>query len=312
MRTSNDGKIEVVDATRLRDSLQCLRLYYWSHERNIQPIKPRLPLIHGSAVHASLAAHYEGQPAGLCLAEYEKIYETEFLPFQQEQSLLGEAGQDDPKRNPVRWMKVFMLYRQFYQNEPFTVVGKPESPFLLPVSDDLAFGGVVDLMINYCNQIMVMDHKTAAYLGQSYYDSFNPNHQFSLYLLAANELIKPEKPITTLLVNCILSHATQMKPESLFTRVPTIRSPEQLKQSKEELIGWWTGVVRNCRATCNWPRNDDRCQRWAGGCSYHSLCTELTVDYRKLIPSKSQFIERQWDPIRQLREAGLKIGEEAK
>lgn len=298
--------IEIVDATRLRDSLQCLRMYYWSHERNIQPVKPRLPLIHGSGVHATMAAHYEGQPAGICLQKYEEIYEAEMSPFQQEQSLLGEEGQDDPKRNPVRWMKVYMLYRQFYKLEPFSVIGKPESPFLLPVTDDLALGGVIDLLIQYCGQTMVLDHKTAAWLGQSYYNSFNPNHQFSVYLVAANELIKTEKPITTLMVNCILSHATQMKPEVLFSRVPTIRSPEQLKQAKEELISWWQ-IVRECRRTGNWPRNDDRCQRWAGGCSYHSLCTEITTDYRKLIPSKTAYTERQWDPVKELRQHGLEI-----
>jgi hypothetical protein len=299
-------EIEVVDATRLRDSLQCLRLYYWSHERCIQPVKPRLPLVHGQGVHATLAAHYEGLPAGVCLQKYEEIYDAEITPYLANQSLLGEADGIDQKRNPVRWMKVYMLYRQTYQTEPFQVIGKPESPFLLQVTDDLAFGGVVDLLINYCGQTMVMDHKTAAWLGQSYYNSFNPNHQFSVYLIAANELIKPDRPITTLMVNCILSHATQMKPESLFTRVPTTRSPDQLTQSKAELINWWQ-IVRECRRTGSWPRNDDRCQRWNGGCSYHSLCTEIQTDYRKLIPSKTQFTERQWDPIQSLRSKGLEI-----
>lgn len=290
--------IEVVDPTRLRDSLQCLRLYYWRHERHIVPAAPRLPLAYGIGVHATLAEHYRGKTAGLSLKAFEDVWEREVVPFE------NDMTEEDPKRNPVRWAEVFMLYRQHYANDAndFKVLFV-ESPFFLPLTEDLAVCGVIDLVIEYLNQKMVMDHKTTWELSQRFFASFNPNHQFSCYLLGATELL--EEPVTTLFVNCIKSDPRQMAPEKIFQRVPTTRSEYQHGFMKEELIGWWN-VVRMCRDTNNWPRDDDRCQRWPGGCEYHPLCTDIQTDYRKIIPSKIAYRESVWDPIADLRLHGFK------
>jgi hypothetical protein len=301
--------VEIVDATRLRDSLQCLRYYYYRHERHLVPIMPRMPLVFGSGVHASLAKHYEGCTAGLSLAAFEEVWEKEVVPFQHNNSML----EDDQKRNPLRWLNVFMLYREHYKVEPFSVLqlknGKAavEVPFFLPLTDDLALAGVIDLLIQYLGQIMVVDHKTTSYINTKWIDSFNPNHQFTAYLLAANELLQPAKPITTLLVNAILTHATEKRPEKLFSRPPTTRSVWQLEHFKKQVISWWTTSVRQCRAEGVWPQNDDRCQRWPGGCDYHSLCTDVEADPVKVIPSSAAFRVQIWDPIHSLRDKGLKV-----
>jgi hypothetical protein len=287
--------IEVVDTTRLRDSLSCLRLYYWRHERAVVPKAPRLPLIYGAAIHASLAGHYLGESAGKCLAEFEEIWDTD-IP----QDALTE---DDPKRNPVRWAEVFLAYRQKYQTEPFRV-RNVEVPFFLPLTDQIAIGGVIDLVIEYLGQIMLVDHKTTSYMNHRYFATFNPNHQAVNYLLAANKLIKPDQFINTLLFNCILVHATESRPERLFERVPTTRSPAQLAEGQEQLVGWWN-IVRACRSSGSWPMNDHYCQEW-GGCAYHQLCTDVQANFRRLIPSKVVFKESAWDPIRELRKHGLK------
>lgn len=288
--------IEVIDPTRLRDSLQCLRFYYWRHERHIVPIAPRLPLCYGSSVHASLAAHYKGKSAGLALKAFEEVWETEVLPYE------NEMTEEDPKRNPVRWAETFITYRQHYKVEPFKV-RNVEAPFFLPLTDRIAVAGIIDLLVEYLNRLTVFDHKTTSVTYPSYFAGFNPNHQFAIYLLGASEILK--QPVTTLMVNCIVTHASEMRPEKLFMRVPTTRTLNHHEVLKEEIIGWW-GIVQECRRINNWPRNDDRCQRWAGGCDYHSLCTEINADYRKLIPSKLQFREQMWDPIAALRKHGFK------
>ena len=305
----NQNQIEVVDPTRLRASLQCLRYYYWEHERNIIPTKPRMPLIHGIGIHDTLEAHYHGASLGAALQKYDKIWDEEVVPYQNEMS------DEDPKRNPRRWAETFILYRQRYKTEPFEVLilpnGKPaiEVPFFLPLTKDLALAGIIDLIIKYLGQIMLVDHKTTSYLNQKWIRSFNPNHQFSAYLLAANELLKPTRPITTLLVNAIKVHATDNRLEAMFDRIPTTRTPNQLIQFKEEMIAWWTYSVRAARKSGSWPRNDDRCERWPESCVYKDLCTELEVDYRKLIPSPTIYKTKQWNPIVRLQEHGLQLPE---
>jgi hypothetical protein len=287
--------IEVIDPTRLRDSLQCLRMFYWRHERGIVSNKIAYPLVYGRGVHATLAAHYEGKTAGLSLLEFEKIWDTEVMPF------LTDMDEGDYKRNPVRWAETFMLYRQLYQNEPFRV-RNVEAPFFLPLTDKIAIGGIIDLLVEYLGKLTVIDHKTTSVTYPSYFASFNPNHQFSTYLLGASEILK--EPVTTALVNCIVTHKSEMRPEKLFMRVPTMRSPAQHEMLKDEIIGWWS-VVQNCRSSNTWPRNDDRCQRWQGGCDYHNLCTEVQSDYRRVIPSKIMYREEIWDPIAALRARGF-------
>jgi hypothetical protein len=290
--------IEVVDPTRLRDSLQCLRLFYWRHERGVVPAAPRLPLAYGSGVHASLAANYEGKSAGQCLKAFEEVWEREVLPYQT------EWMEEDRKRNPVRWAESFMLYRRFYASvdQHFTVKNV-EAPFFLPISDKVALGGIIDLLVTYLNQLMVVDHKTTSVTWPSFFAGFNPNHQFSVYLLGASEIL--QQPVTTALINCIVTHATEQRPEKLFIRQPTTRTPAQHLMLKDEILGWWS-IVQACRSSNNWPRNDDRCQRWQGGCDYHNLCTDITTDYRRIIPSKQLFRESVWDPIAALRKAGFK------
>lgn len=287
--------IEIVDPTRFRDSLQCLRLFYWRHERFMVPAGPRMPLVYGRGVHASLAAHYEGKSAGIALKAFEDIWAEEVLPFQ------NDLTEEDPKRNPARWMETFVLYRQAYRDEPFKVQ-HVEAPFFLPITDNIAVAGIIDLLVKQFGQTIIYDHKTTSSMSTSYFNSFNPNHQFGIYLLGASEILK--QPITTLMVNCILSHATEKRPEKLFARKPTTRSASEYPLMKEEIINWWS-IVQDCRRRNSWPRNDDRCQRWAPGCDYLSLCTEVNADYRKLKPSKVLFREAVWDPLVELRKKGF-------
>ena len=295
--------IEIVDPTRLRDTLQCLRLFYWRHERHYVPVGPRLPLVYGSSGHECLAENYRGKPAGVCLEAFEKVWDREVSPSQDEMS------EEDPKRNPIRWAEVFMLYRRKYLVEPFKVLAV-EAPFFLPVTDNLAFAGIVDLLIEYLGRPMVMDHKTASYLNQAYFDTFNPNHQVDTYLTGASGILGQH--VDTLMFNCILVHPTENDPDRLFIRHSTTRSAAQLAQAKKELIGWWN-IIKECRRTGNWPRNDDRCQRWrfgnrGGACEYHPLCTDATgTDFRKMIPSKVLYKESVWDPIIALRSHGLEV-----
>lgn len=287
--------IELVDPTRLNDSLTCLRYYYWRHERSIVPVQPRLPLIFGSAIHECLAEHYRGKTAGQCLAAFEKIWERDVVPF-QELYLMEE----DPKRNPRRWAEQFLVYRQQFTPEQFIPL-KVEVPYFLPLTDKIAVVGIIDLVINYLNQIMLMDHKTTSLMSRSFFASFNPHHQFTIYLMAANKLIQPDRPITTLLVNCLYVHPTKTE----FQRIPTTRSTFTLEEEAEQFVGWWK-IVQDCRRTGTWPQNTNRCQDW-GGCVYHNLCTDIQANFRKMRPPTSLFQEKIWDPIQSLREHGLEV-----
>jgi hypothetical protein len=290
-------RIEAFDPTRLNDSLSCLRLFYWRHERKYVRKALQMPLAYGTAVHECLAELYRGKSAGQCLKAFEVIWQREVLPW------LDEYSSEDPKRNLQGWIDQFQAYRQYYQKELFKVL-QVEAPFLLMLKPDLALCGIIDLLIRYLNQIMALDHKTTSITYQSFFDGFNPNHQFTTYMLGGTELLG--HPVTTMIANCIVSVTKLTQPEKMFIRYPTQRSLEQLAAFKEEIVAWWR-IVQACRASGQWPRNPDRCQRWKGGCDYHPLCTDIQADYRRLVPSPRMYIEQQWNPLRNLAEKGLNV-----
>lgn len=282
------SEVEVFDSTMLGDSLQCLRLFYWRHERHLVPVVPSLPLAYGRAVHACLAEHYRGATAGQALAAFEKAW-------QEDTAMLDEESAWDNKRNPYRWAEVFMQYRDFYRVEPFKVRSVEVSTLLPLVEGDLYLAGLIDLVVEMDGRVVIIDHKTTSYMPPEFFSSFTIKHQFTAYILAATRLLELSEP-PELIANCILVTDRQVPPSKLFVRYPTRRNRYQLEAWHDEVVGWWQ-VVRACRASGNWPRNDDRCFRWKPGCPYHVLCASVDTNYLEFEPPPALFRVEQWNPV---------------
>jgi hypothetical protein len=280
---------EYVDATKLNDALQCLRLYYWRHERSLVPTTPRLPLIFGIAIHAGIAAFYRGGG----LIDMVQAFDEEWGP--------RAMGAEDSKRNPANALRILTAYADQHRNEQFKVLGV-EMPGLMPITPIFIWTMIIDLLVQLPNQTLLpIDHKTTSSLGEDWWAQMDPNHQFTGYMAGVQEV--SGQKVNTLAVNAILVS----KSSPAFERRYTNRHPRELERWKLEIRTFWENTIVSCRKQSNWPRNPDRCQRWWGGCPYHYLCTTVDVDFLAEDPTEELYRKEVWDPlehIKQLEEFG--------
>lgn len=279
---NEQSNLPQLDSTMIRDSLHCRRYFFWRHIRNLVPIEPKPSLAYGIAVHSMLATWHETRNFKSALISFDKSW------------LEHGAPEGDAKRNPLRAAETMNAYRQFYDNEPFKVV-KTEAVGALPVGSFLLIV-IIDLIMDYPGYgLLPMDHKTTSFLNENWWKQINPAHQYSAYLLAMRSLFG--KNCNSLFVNGILVD----KSRCLFERRPTSRSDWELSQWLKDINFHYEYQLKPCYEQNTWPQNDDYCQRWPGGCEYHSLCTTVGVDYRELEAPASQFKVEKWDPLHEER-----------
>lgn len=270
-----------LDASTLNDFQNCHRLSYWKHHRSIVGREQGIARVNGIGWHATMAQYYRGDTLSGCLAAFDKVWE--------------ESGVDpDRKRSPQRNAQVFADYLKWaQQNDNFKPLDV-EATGAIPVGHIL-YVVIIDLVAEYPGYgIIPVDHKTTSYLNENWWKSMNPNLQYSGYIRAVAEYFGEQT--SALGVNASLVHYTK----SEFERRFTVRHPMELAAWEDDVLQ----IVEHlelCERNNHWPRNDQYCQRWPGGCEYHPLCTTSGIDYRELVPPPDLYMERVWDPLRENR-----------
>lgn len=283
-KQNNPTNLPQYDMTTICNYLHCPRYFYWAHERSISSTDVKLPLVYGISIHAMLAEWYKT-----------KSLQSALVAFDQSWTKHG-APDGDEKRNPVRAADIMLGYKNFYDQEPFTVIDTevvgaiPAGNFMLIV--------IIDLVINYPGYgYLPMDHKTASWLNEGWWSGMNPKHQYSAYLWAMRQLFG--KNCNSLFVNGILIDCKRVN----FERQPTSRNDWELANWLEQM-NHIVDLINSCRTANIWPQSDDYCTRWGGGasqiCQFHSICTQVGVDYRKFEPG-SGFETKIWDPLNEER-----------
>ncbi len=271
-----------LDSTMLRDSLHCRRYFYWRHIRNLTVIEPKPSLVYGISIHAMLAMWHKTRDMRSALIAFDAAW------------LKHGAPEGDAKRNPLRAAETMNAYRQYYDNELFKVIDTevigalPVGSFLLVV--------IIDMVVEYPGYgLLPFDHKTTSFLNENWWKQMHPSHQYSGYLLTMRELFGQN--CNSLFVNAILVDKTRC----LFERRPTSRNDWELNQWLKDMNFHWEHQLKPCYDHDTWPQNTDECQRWPGGCEYHSLCCTVGVDYQKIEVPKGQFKVEKWDPLNEER-----------
>ena len=273
-----------LDATMLCSSLDCRRYFYWKFVRNLASVEPKIPLIYGISIHAMLAEWYNTYDFKSALIAFDAAW------------LKHGAPEGDAKRNPLRAAETMNAYRNEYNQEQFKVVGT-EKVGALPIGKFLLIG-IIDLIVDYPGYgLMPMDHKTTYKIDDKFWLSMNPKHQYSGYLLLMRTLFGKTctQNCGSLWVNAILTDKSRCK----FDRRLTSRSDWELSKWIQQMNFHYEYQLKPCYDHNEWPQTDSYCQRW--GCEYHSLCTQVGVDYRELEPPASQFKVKKWDPLSERR-----------
>jgi PD-(D/E)XK nuclease superfamily len=235
----------------------CLRKAQYALKRNLRREGESDALTFGTAIHAALAAFYNGQRD---LEYIHKIFEHEAKPL---------AHLDNDKRSIANGKKILERYVATYENDPWTVYYDDKGPFIersfeLPLTSKVTVHGTIDCILKNTEtgELVVCDHKTTSTVSDLI-NRVKPNLQFSIYAWAANQL---GIPVTRVMVNGI----QVAKTKSDFVRIFTDRTEEDFQEMRMSLAD---AVNRyNFATTMNtFPQNSGSCANW-GGCPYLEIC----------------------------------------
>lgn len=163
------------------------------------------------------------------------------------------------------------------------VVSEPQ-PYLLC--------GHLDSVVNFNDELFVMDHKTTTSTPGSYYfDQFTPNNQMTLYTLAAGVVMGAS-------VKGVIIDGIQVAIGfSRMVRGMTFRTPDQLEEWLNDLK-WWLAQAELYATQNYWPMNDTSCDKF-GGCRYREICSKSPAVRENFLRSHFEQLpeESRWNPL---------------
>jgi len=149
--------------------------------------------------------------------------------------------------------------------------------------------GYLDRVVNYNDDLYVMDRKTTSSTPGSYYfDKFDLDDQMSAYNLAAKVLLK--SPIRGVIVDAMQVSTQAPKPVRSFT----YRTEEQLEEWLEELQIW----LRQAEVYAledYWPMNLTSCDKY-GGCEFRKICSKSPSVRNRFLHGEMKR-EELWNPL---------------
>ena len=162
----------------------------------------------------------------------------------------------------------------------------PNQPYLL--------SGHLDRVINFNDNLFVLDHKTTTTtLSDYYFAQYEPNNQMTLYSLAGHTVL--DAPIKGV---CISGAQIMLESPNRFVRRFTYRTPDQLDEWLLDLR-FHLANAEHYATVEHWPMNDTACDKF-GGCKFRGVCSK-SPQVREMF-LKTDFVKLEekdrWNPLR--------------
>ena len=157
-------------------------------------------LLAGQAYHASVASHLVGEGIDTALVRFDEVY--------QDWSQVNVAADDklawqNTRLITQKWIEAHPTDGVAVQGWPFTVT-YVEVPFEVPLTTvdgvEILFVGRMDVVGEYLNGYVVVDHKTTGFINQLWSDQWKMDGQVTGYIWAARQLLR-DKPVMGAFIN---------------------------------------------------------------------------------------------------------------
>ena len=171
-------------------------------------------------------------------------------------------------------------------NESLEEHGSLGQPYLLC--------GHLDRVVDFNDQLLVMDRKTSTMtLGAYYFQQYEPHNQMTLYTLAGKIILNA--PIRGVIIDA--AQVLLEKPNA-FARGFTYRTEDQLEEWLADLRVT-LAFAESCATSGHFPMNDTSCDKF-GGCRFRGICSKspavrdrfLAADFEKLDE------DSKWNPMK--------------
>lgn len=280
-------KKEEISNSKFSDFLNCPLYGHYSWDLNIKPRQPKLALIYGSALHAAFAEYFKGRDIKESTETFNTIWESQC------------GGRCDGKRNPENGKAIINeLYRQKPNRNNVLAV---EAPFLIPLTDNLIWTGVIDLLENTAGHLIVTDHKSTSYLNDGFWAPYNAQAEYQTigYMMAAGMIFQQPCLMYSINAFSVTTAAQKTKFERRYFSV----NPNDIEKFPSMIESYWK-IINQFRKDEKWPKNGKYCNRW-NTCQYMPLCSFQGIDFSKeenLDRLPADYIIEPWDGVKALKE----------
>lgn len=290
-----DGLQYAFDSTSLKYIETCHRKYWYKMVQGWSKKHNSVHLLFGGWYATALEHYYKHRALGdtsnaaLCKVVREALEAT----WDPE---TGPWISDHNTKTRENLIRTIVWYVDQFENEKIEVVrladGRPavEHSFTLPVDDGILFAGHIDRLVNYADDLYVMDQKTTgSTLTPYYWDQFTPDTQVSMYTFAG-------KAIYNLPVRGMIIDAAQIAVGfSRFDRGFAFRSEGQLNE-------WYDSTMAHIRAIHEstarnfFPMNTTSCGNY-GGCEFRGICSKSPEVRERFL--EGDFTKGEpWNPLK--------------
>ena len=271
--------VKYVDSTMLRSWLTCRKHYELRHVRHLAPIIVSAPLSFGKAWHTITEMLAQGMSTEGAIKVFKEIYTNETK---------------DELRTVNKGVELINLYTKKYKVEPFKFL-HTETPFALPLENDIVLCGKEDAIIEWNDEIYVFERKTTSRLGITFFNKFRLDYQIDIYCLACRELVGS---CSGAVIDAVRVCKPKAKMEVDLVRDVVGRTDRDLDTAKEEIIK----IVGDMRQGVGIYKNKMSCYTW-GGCEFLPICE--SYENPKVI--RDFYKESAWNPMKGIEEVVEKM-----
>lgn len=324
-RASFDNGVQTAwDATSLDLAQTCMRKYYYANILGIKPKQKSVHLIFGGIYASALETFYKARAAGQAIddALIEAVHLAMIESWQYKtcedcngRGLIVETHHckacdgtgkigfgpvlfEDSNKTRVALIRTIVWYiEQFGEEDQDGITtyhlqsgeAAVELSFRLDFATDILYCGHLDRVVEYGDDLYVMDQKTTkTTLSNYYFRGFDISNQMSGYTFAGKAVL--HSPVSGVIIDAaqILVNSTH------FDRGVTTRSKDQLEEWFESTVA----LIEQFQLMSErelFPMNPNSCGNY-GGCPYRNLCAVSPKVRKNYI--KSDFTSHSWDPIK--------------
>ena len=316
----DQGRQFAWDATSISLAETCLRKYYYTIIRGLQPHHKSAHLLFGGWYAEAVEHYYKYLAEGTSKDDALRRVVLEALTNtwvhkrnDNGERVVGTGGpwiSDHNAKTRENLIRTIVWYFDTFEGSDVELVhlpdGQPavEYSFSLPVDDDLIFSGHIDRLVDWGGDVYVMDQKTTGYtITPKYFDGFKPDTQMSMYTFAGKIIYNnPVKGV-------IIDAAQIAVGFSRFERGFTFRTEAELEEWYDSTM-YHIAAARLATERSEWPMNRSKCGshldhfpmrssscRDYGGCAFRRICSQSPDVREKWI--KTDFIEGEgWNPLK--------------
>ncbi len=153
--------------------------------------------------------------------------------------------------------------------------------------------GHLDRVVEFADELFVMDHKTStSTLSSHYFDGYAPSNQMTLYALAGAVVLG--SPIRGVIIDAVQILIAC----SRCVRGITYRTPDQLEEWQDDLRRW-LALAETYATEGYWPQNDTACDKF-GGCRFREVCSKSPQVREQFLKSRFTKLkeEEKWNPLK--------------